>query len=338
MNFTSVPVIDIAPFLSGGAAQKRAVAEQIRRACEEIGFFSISGHGVSETLVEEVRQLSFGFFARPMPAKREVERPPSKISRGYSWVGDRGLAYSMGDKTPPDLQESFGMGPLSAVPPDIAGTPAEKAFYFRNLWPAEPPRFRAAFEAYYLEMERVATEVLRIFAVALDLEEHHFDNKVDKHTSTMRAILYPPLTTTPEPGQLRAGAHTDYGTVTMLRGDDVPGGLQVQLINGEWIDVHPVPGTFVCNIGDLMRRWTNDRWTSNQHRVAVPPPEFAHNQRLTLVFFHNPNCDAEIRCIDPNAPARHEPVIFGDFYLGKHMKAQHLTTAEKAGELAKTAR
>ncbi len=338
MNFNSVPVIDIAPFIHGGAAEKRAVATEVRRACEEIGFFSISGHGVPEDLVEEVRRLSLEFFARPMASKREIERPPTKISRGYSWVGDRGLAYSLGDKTPPDLQESFAMGPISPAPPDVAGTPADKAFYYRNMWPAEPARFRQAFEAYYLEMERVAAQVLRIFAVALDLDEHHFDDKVDKHTSTMRAIRYPPLASTPERGQLRAGEHTDYGTLTVLRGDDVPGGLQVRLLNGEWVDVHPAPGTFVCNIGDLMRRWTNDRWNSNLHRVAVPPPEYAHNQRLTLVFFQNPNCNAEIRCIDPDAPARHEPVIFGDYYLGKHMKAQHLTTTEKAGEMAKSAR
>lgn len=337
MNFNSVPVIDIAPFMHGGAAGKRAVADQVRRACEEIGFFSISGHGVSEDLVEEVRRLSFEFFGRPMPVKRQIERPPTKISRGYSWVGDRGLAYSLGDKTPPDLQESFAMGPISGAPADVAGTPADKAFYYSNMWPADPPRFREAFEAYYLEMERVAAQVLRIFAVALDLDEHHFDDKVDKHTSTMRAIRYPPLTGTPEPGQLRAGEHTDYGTLTVLRGDDVPGGLQVRLLNGEWVNVHPAPGTFVCNIGDLMRRWTNDRWNSNLHRVAVPPPEFAHNERLTLVFFQNPNCDAEIRCIDPNAPAKHEPVIFGDYYLGKHMKAQHLTTTDKAGAIAKSA-
>ena len=336
MNFTTVPIIDIAPFIAGGVAEKRVVADAMRRACEEIGFFSITGHGVPEILIEEVRGLSLEFFARPMAAKREIERPPSKISRGYSWVGDRGLAYSLGDKTPPDLQESFGMGPVAAAPAEVAGTPAEKAFFHPNLWPASPLRFRAAFEAYYLEMERVATQVCRIFALALGLDEHHFDAKVDRHTSTMRAILYPPLTAAPAPGQLRAGAHSDYGTVTILRGDDVPGGLQVRLRNGEWIDVHPAPGAFVCNIGDLMRRWTNDRWNSNLHRVALPPPEYAHNQRLTIVFFHNPNCDAEIRCIDPDAPARHAPVIFGDYYLGKHMKAQHLTTADGAEKLAQT--
>ena len=334
MTYESVPVIDIAPFSTGGQAGKRAVAEEMRRACEEIGFFTIVGHGVAEELIKETRQLALDFFTRPMTVKRQIERPPSKISRGYSWVGDRGLSYSMGDESPPDLQESFAMGPTAPAPPAIAGTPAEQAFFYPNLWPENPPRFRSAFESYYRQMEDVATRVMRIFAIALDLDEHHFDDKVDKHTSTMRAILYPALSAQPAPGQLRAGAHTDYGTVTILRGDDVPGGLQVRLLNGQWADVHPAPGSFVCNIGDLMMRWTNDRWLSNLHRVVIPPAEFSHVQRLTLVFFQNPNCDAEIRCIDPAAPAKYDPVRFGDYYLGKHMKAQHLTTNDHAEQLA----
>jgi isopenicillin N synthase-like dioxygenase len=330
-----VPLIDIGPFLDGTPEAKRGVAEQMRRACEEIGFFTIAGHGVAETLIEDARRLAFDFFVRPMDEKKQIERPASKISRGYSWIGDRGLAYSLGAKTPPDLQESFGMGPIGPAPAQLVGTPAEQAFYYPNKWPAQPPGFQAVYEAYYREMERVATQIMRIFAVALGLDEYYFDGKVDKHTSTLRAVLYPALTKPPEPGQLRAGEHTDYGTVTILRGDDVPGGLQVRLLNGDWVDVHPEPGSFVCNIGDLMMRWTNDRWLSNLHRVVNPPPEFSTVQRLTLVFFHNPNCDAVIRCIDPTAPAKYEAVEFGGYYLGKHMKAQHLTTSEQSQDLAK---
>lgn len=121
-------------------------------------------------------------------------------------------------------------------------------------------------------MEKLADQVLRVFALALDLDEHHFDGKLKNPTSAMRAILYPAQLTPPEPGQLRAGAHTDTGTLTVLRGDDVPGGLQVRIRDGSWVDVHPEPDSFVCNIGDLMMRWTNDRWLSNMHRVANPPP------------------------------------------------------------------
>lgn len=332
--YESVPVIDIAPFIRGAAAGKRRVARELAAACEEIGFFTIVGHGVSEDLIARTRSMALAFFALNAEAKRAIARPPSKVSRGYSWVGDRGLAYSLGDKTPPDLQESFGMGPIEGAPADLVGTPAESAFFLPNLWPAAPAGFREAFEQCYREFDRVAKQLMRIFAIALDLPEHHFDSKVDHSTSTMRAVLYPAQDRAPEPGQLRAGAHTDYGTVTILRGDDVPGGLQVKRRDGEWMDVHPAANAFVCNIGDLMMRWTNDRWLSNLHRVANPPPEHAKTQRLTLVFFQNPNCDAEIRCIDPTAPAKYQPVRFGDYYLSKHMKAQHLTTQADAGTLA----
>jgi isopenicillin N synthase-like dioxygenase len=129
----------------------------------------------------------------------------------------------------------------------------------------------------------------------------------------------------PVEGQLRAGAHTDYGTLTIVRGDDVPGGLQVKVRSGEWVDIHPAPDSFICNIGDLMMRWTNDRWLSNLHRVANPPPEHASVPRFSVAFFHNPNFDAEIKCIDPDAPAKYEPVIFGEYYMGKHLKAQNMS-------------
>jgi len=337
MPLEQVPVIDIAPFLTGGPQEKRAVAAKVRQACEEIGFFTIAGHGVPEPLIEDARRLAFEFFDRPMAEKRQIERPPSKISRGYSWVGDRGLAYSLGEKTAPDLQESFAMGPIDPAPAAAVGTPADAAFFLPNMYPEQPAALRPTFEQLYRAFDRAALTVVRIFAVALDLDEHHFDSKVDRSTSTFRAILYPAQDKDPEPGQLRAGAHSDYGTVTLLRGDDVPGGLQVRIRNGEWVDVHPPAGTLVCNIGDLMMRWTNDRWLSNLHRVGNPPREAARSRRLTIVFFQNPNFDAKIEVIDPTKPPKYEPVVFGEYYLSKHMKAQHLTVEDGAEKKAATA-
>jgi isopenicillin N synthase-like dioxygenase len=126
---------------------------------------------------------------------------------------------------------------------------------------------------------------------------------------------------------LRSGAHTDYGTLTFIRGDDTPGGLQVKHRNGDWIEVHPDPKAFVCNIGDLMARWSNDRWVSTLHRVAVPPPEAAPKDRISLVFFQIPNHDATISCIEscvaPGGTAKHQPIKCSDHYLGKLMKASH---------------
>jgi isopenicillin N synthase-like dioxygenase len=222
------------------------------------------------------------------------------------------------------------MGPIDEAPPEIRGTEAERLFFMRNIWPARPANLQRAFEDYYRTMEGLSLHLLRLFAQALGLDEYFFDDKVNHHTSTMRVIHYPPQDRPPEPGQLRAGEHTDYGTLTILKGEDVPGGLQVKLRNGGWVDVHPSPDAFVCNIGDLMMRWTNDHWVSNPHRVANPPREFAHVGRLSIPFFHNVNLDAEIRCIRAFYGAeereKYPAVRFGDYYMSKHMKAQHMKT------------
>jgi isopenicillin N synthase-like dioxygenase len=334
MTFDSVPVVDLRPSFSGEAAGRQQVAEAIRAACEEIGFFTVIGHGVPAATIAALEREAKAFFALPLEEKLKTPQPVERISRGYSHVGSRGLAYSTGKATPPDLQESFAMGPLDGAPAAARGTPAETYFFMQNRWPPRSEEFRRAFETYYRAMEGLSLHILRLFARALGLDDHYFDDKVDRHTSTMRAIYYPPQETAPTPGQLRAGEHTDYGTLTILKGEDVPGGLQVRVRSGGWIDVHPRPDSFVCNIGDLMMRWTNDRWLSNPHRVANPPPEFAALGRLSIPFFHNPNVDAEIRCIrafyGTDEAEKYPPVRFGEYYLSKHLKAQHMSLDKTA--------
>ena len=156
----------------------------------------------------------------------------------------------------------------------------------------------------------------------------------DRQASTCRIIRYPAVKEPPLPGQLRAGTHTDYGIMTFVRGDDTPGGLQVKHRNGEWIDVHIPPNAFVCNIGDLMMRWSNDRWVSTLHRVAVPPPDAVPSDRISLVFFTNPNPDAMIKCIDecvePGQTPKYPPITGADHYLGKLMRAGHSKVDAKA--------
>jgi isopenicillin N synthase-like dioxygenase len=330
-SLTEVPAIDLEPSYRGGNAERDQVAAAIRHACEEIGFFTIVGHRVPETVVEKLQSEARRFFALPLELKLKTPQPPEKISRGYSHVGSRGLAFSLGKQTPPDLQESFAMGPVRPAPPDVAGSLAEKMFFMPNTWPEGDTAFRSAFETYYRAMDGLALHVLQLFARALGLDDHFFDGKLSDATSTMRAVYYPPQQQPPEPGQLRAGEHTDYGTLTILKGDDVPGGLQVKLRHGGWVDVHPRPDAFICNIGDLMMRWTNDKWVSNLHRVVNPPREAAAIGRLSIPFFHNPNVNAEIRCIRAfygvDEQEKYPPVRFGDFYLSKHLKAQTMSKA-----------
>jgi isopenicillin N synthase-like dioxygenase len=162
-------------------------------------------------------------------------------------------------------------------------------------------------------------------ALALDIDETDFAAKFERQASVTRLIRYPAVTQQPLSGQLRAGAHTDYGAMTFVRGDDVPGGLQVKHRRGDWLDVHIPRDAFCCNIGDLLMRWSNDRWVSTLHRVAVPPPDAKPTDRISLVFFQYPNPDAVIRCFESCAGTaeKYPPITVAEHYLGKLMKAGH---------------
>lgn len=330
-----VPVIDIGPFIRGeaGAAD---VVKQVRRACEETGFLIVSGHGIAHELIEKMRSEAMGFFEQPLERKVEIKRPSPEISRGYNVLGDQALSYTLGVASPPDLQESFAIGPFGFSQGPYYQTELGRIFFAENLWPSAPPELSDTLRTYYRSLERLAADIMRIFASALDLDETFFENKIDRAISLLRVIKYPPQTEAPKEGQLRAGAHTDYGTLTILHGDDTPGGLQVQNKAGEWVDVHPPAGCFIVNIGDLMMQWTNDRWRSTMHRVVNPPPEHASVPRISLVFFHQPNYDAEVRCIEsclkPGEAPKYEPVLSGEHWLGKHMKARHMKADYQYGQ------
>ena len=329
MSAPSIPVIDLAPYFKGTAKGKRQVAAAVDRACREIGFFTIVGHGVPPQLIDQVRESGAAFFALPLDEKRKVRRPAEEVSRGYNAFGDQALAYSIGEKSPPDLQESFGIGP-DDVPDDPYYTgDAAWTFFALNLWPERPLALRSAFNAYFREMDGLSRTLMRIFAVALNLEEKFFDDKVDRPVSTLRVFHYPPQSGKPREGQLRGGAHTDYGTVTILQSDDAPGGLQVRRRDGTWVDVSPDPGALVVNIGDLMMCWTNDQWVSTLHRVANPPVEHDQHDRISLVFFGQANYDADIRCLeschDADYPIKYPPTTTGNWFREKHMKVRYMS-------------
>ena len=312
-----VPTIDIAPYIAGGESDRDDVARTIDRACRDTGFFAITGHGVPEPAIENLRGEAVDFFALPEGGKRLVERPADRISRGWNSLRDRSLAYSLGKDTPPDLQESFAMGPVAVPDEPYYTCDRARAFFAPNIWPDGRPGFRESMEGYYRAMEDLSHTVMRIFARALGREDGYFDDRIDRHSSSLRLIRYPGRTDGAEPGQRRAGEHHDYGSLTILRGDNLPGGLQVKLRHGDWIDVVRPEGGFICNIGDAMMRWTNHRWVSTLHRVGLPEGADSPD-RISIVFFHNPNYDAEIRCIaDRGEPARYPPCAFDSFYVDK---------------------
>ncbi len=209
------------------------------------------------------------------------------------------------------------IGPVDTPPTDYAFDPRAGKHFAPNIWPATPAELRPVWTEYYRAMGSLARTLMRIFAIALNLEETYFDSKIDRHISRLRVRNYPAQLTPPAPGTIRAGAHSDYGSLTILATEDRPGGLQVCNAEGQWVDVPIVPDCFIINIGDLLAHWTNDTWVSTLHRVVNPPLNAgAGARRQSLVFFHNPNYDAEISCI---------PTTVGD---GKHPKYPPTTSGE----------
>ena len=318
---THVPVIDLTPARHGGHAERRQVAAAIDRACRDIGFFAITGHGVPDGLVERLRAVAHAFFERPMAEKLAYRHPVAGTNRGYHPVGGEALSKANDAAAPPDLKEFFHVGPVT-VGNDAYYTSAEgRAHFVPNVWPSRPAEFERAASEYYATMSGLIVFLMRLAALALDVDERFFDDKVDRSIGTMRLNYYPAQAVAPKPGQLRASAHTDYGGFTILSGEDVPGGLQVRTRAGDWIDVPTSPTSFVVNIGDLLMRWTNDRWLSNLHRVVNPPPgPGATRARLSIAFFNHPNYDAVIECLPSQGSPRHPPVRSGEYRDLKYAK------------------
>jgi isopenicillin N synthase-like dioxygenase len=328
-----VPVIDLAPAREGGAEDRRRVAGLIDRACVEIGFFAVVGHGVPERTCRELREAAHAFFALPAEVKRRAGADPPGTPRGYHAAGGEALSAAMDQAAPPDLKEFYHVGPVDVSDDAYYTGPKGRQFFLPNRWPDHPPSFRPAAIAYYRAMHGLVASLMRLTALALGVPERFFDDKVDRSIGTMRLNYYPRQDVAPLPGQLRAGAHTDYGGLTILNGEDVPGGLQVRTRAGAWVDVRTPPEQLVVNIGDLLMRWTNDRWLSNLHRVVNPPFDRGENRpRLSIAFFNHPNWDVHIECLAEPGQARHAPVLSGDYRDFKYAKTGLATTTAGASE------
>lgn len=320
----SIGTIDIAPFLAGEGDAKAAVARAVDAACRDTGFLVVTGHGVPAALTADAFAEFHAFFDLPVDEKDRARAPSGDNLRGYVGLEENALSYSMDADTPPDLFERYTCG-LPDVPDDAFHNARRETLFQPNIWPSARPRMGVTISGYFSAMEILTANLLGVCAVALGLDEHFFADKIDHHSPLLSANFYPEQSTAPEPGQLRAGAHTDYGSLTILAAEDKPGGLQVRNKRGDWVDVRPVAGSFIINLGDLMARWTNDRWVSTLHRVVNPPPgQAGDSRRLSLVFFHHPNQDAVIECIptcaSPDNPAKYPPITAGEHIMEKFAK------------------
>jgi len=362
----SIPVIDISPLVQldksgddGQNEQLKDVVDQISHACETYGFFAVTNHGVDPNIITSAWDESKGFFDLDQAIKKSV--PMSRdYPYGYETHESLGIERSTAaaartDESSilqPDPKETFSIGPLDY---EKSGMPSRK-------WQKDAPAtFAPALTQYFSVMENLARILFRGLALALQLDDASWflnEGRFDEgHQCALRILNYPPLEYEEEEGSqkihIRAGAHTDYGAMTLLKSGGP--GLQLQLssskTNGEvsndgsssWIDVPHLSDAFIVNLGDLMQRWTNDRWKSTLHRVIAVADDDGSDKndnsirvvqstrRQSIAFFVNMTGNANIvpfdSCVDDEHPSQYDAVKASDYLIQRH--AQSMGDASK---------
>lgn len=316
-NPEPIPAIELQAFLNADADRQRTVARQVDEICRSTGFLIIRDHGVPDAVIDRAWRAARGFFDLSLQEKLEARPETAGSPRGYFPIESETLSKTLALDTPPDNKECFSSGPLAA-PADLSSMQDSDFFYGPNIWPSKPPGFRNAWLAYYRAMERLGAELMQLFAAALELDAHYFSTLHSHHISALRTLNYPATDRPLQPGQRAAGEHSDYGSVTILKPDPRVPGLEIKLPAGEWCAAPPVHDGFVVNIGDMLARWTNDRWVSTLHRVTMPETGL---RRQSIAYFQNPNYDAEIRCIPTcladGESAKYSPVLAGPYLMDK---------------------
>ena len=302
-----IPVIDVAPLHSGTTEAVCSVAIEIRRAAEKVGFFYIRNHGISESVIEQAYLAAGGFFSRPREWKDCVKI--NENHHGFLSVGEARMEQA--ERV--DLKESFVWG--LDLPDDHPSVTAENPFLGRNRWPDEMPELQEGVYPFFEEGLQCGRNMMRAFALGMDLPEDSFLKTTDEPIARCSIIYYPPQP--PDLGETQFGVapHTDYGCITLLWQDQV-GGLEVQTRDGEWVTAHPIEGTLVVNIGDLLMRWTNDGFKSIPHRVVNRKGV----ERYSMVIAWDPNfetvVDPSVVCKNGTEPL-YSPVKCGDYVLSR---------------------
>ncbi len=300
-----IPVIDIGPLRDG--SDPDGVAQAIFRASRDVGFLYVSNHGIPDDLITRTHEAGLTFFRQPLEDKLSVA-----INRDHRGFLRQGGA-KMDDDAKADLKESFIWG--HDFPDHLRGRP----LHGTNQWPASMPSLAPLLEAYFAAAHGVAHHIMRACALGLGLAENAFLETASQPLSRASLTWYPPQPPNLGEDQFGVGPHTDFGVLTVLCQDSV-GGLQVQDYNGDWIAAHPIPGTLVINVGDLLARWSNGRFRSTPHRVI----NASGRERLSLVLAFDPDFDTPIDpalvCADGEA-ALDEPISCGDYLLWRFGRA-----------------
>ena len=315
VSSSALPIIDLAGFDPAAPDRSRPVAAAVRQACLDKGFLYVSNHGIPQRLIDAVLTQTKAFFDLPMADKLRVDMARSICNRGYEKL----LGQTLEAGAPPDRKESYYIG--QELPLDHPNVVAGKFNQGPNQWPQGMPAFKAATEAYRIALEALAGRLMQVLALSLDLPVDHFAAFCSEPMTTLRLLHYPPQPPKAAPGEKGAGAHTDFGGLTILYQDDV-GGLQVWDADASaWIHAAPVPGTFVVNLGDMIARWTNGRYRSTLHRVV----NASGRERYSVPFFYSGNPDHRVvclpTCLAPGEAPRYEPTT-----VEAHLRAMYRKT------------
>jgi isopenicillin N synthase-like dioxygenase len=304
----AIPVVDVAPAFRDTGGGLEAVAAQVRAASERVGFFYVAGHGVPRDLVADAFAASREFHALPLEDKLALKLNQNNI--GYLPVNESiQRASTVHRATRPNFNESFFISHDrgSDHPDVVAGTPLRGA----NCWPAGHERMRATMVGYFKTMEALGERMLPVLARGLDMPAGFFAPFFANEAHiNLRFLHYPPQETD-DPEQFGQGPHTDNSFITFLAREDTPG-LAVRLPTGEWLSPPLIDGTFLVNLGNVMKRWSNDRFLSTPHGVVND----SGRDRYSIAFFYSPNIHARIECLPsctgPGNPPRYEPAVYGD--------------------------
>ena len=284
-----IPVIDLTAFINGNATTRQAVVKQIYQACHEIGFMHLENSGISKNLINQVFTHSKSFFNLPLEVKQKQAWSDELSNTGYVGIERERL----NPNKPGDLKEALNINKQVAIKID------------------------ASIATFYDSCTELANTILQAFALALELPENYFTTRHNQQNHTLRLLHYPPLQTPPKPEQVRAGEHSDYGSITLLFQDDI-GGLEVQTTSREWIAAPAIPDTVIVNTGDLMQRWTNHLFCSTKHRVIIPSDNRVNQSRYSIAFFCHPNDHTEIACLESCQKEQspiYPPILAGEYLL-----------------------
>jgi isopenicillin N synthase-like dioxygenase len=305
---TTIPVLDLGPTLAGAPGARAALGAELRRACEEVGFYFLSGHGIPQALIDRVFAEVARFHAQPLEAKRALKIDHHNI--GYMAMGGSVTRSSQVNvNTKPNLNEAFFV--KRERNPDDPAVKSGARFKGMNQWPADLPGFRETIVDYCDAMEALALSLLPVYATALDLPTDWFARHFVDPQFSLRMSHYPAVEGYGD-NEFGSAPHTDSSFLTMLAPNAVPG-LEIRTRAGEWIAAPPLPGTFVVNTGDMGHRWTNGRFLSTPHRVR----NLSGGDRYAIPFFFDANADAVMECIPtctgPGNPPKFEPVTYTDY-------------------------